>query len=96
MHFKSPYPGLPALPNCNVHHLFFKRRDQAAWPDYPVHIDAETDEQIMHSQMVPHIESLSTGLATPLSEGGLGVAADDIVGIIGVNSTVSDYARWFL
>ena len=89
MHIKSPYPDLPTLPNCNVHHLFFKGPDLGAWPDHPVHIDAETDERIMYSQIVNRIEHLSTGLATPLSEGGLGIAGDDIVGIIGRNSSVS-------
>ena len=89
MHINSPYPDLPPLPNCNVHHLFFKSPDQAPWPDYPIHIDAETDEQIMYSQMVHRIEHLSTGLVTPLSDGGLGVAGDHIVGIIGRNSSVS-------
>lgn len=91
MHLKSPYPLPPALPNANAHHIFFKRPDQTEWPDYVVHIDVETEEQIMYRDFTARIQHLATGLGAPLHQGGMGLRAEsgEIVGIIAENSSVS-------
>ncbi|KAF9564169.1 acetyl-CoA synthetase-like protein [Agrocybe pediades] len=39
MYIKSLYPNPPPLPQVNAHYIFFKRPDQAAWPNFTVHID---------------------------------------------------------
>ena len=90
MYLKSPFPDPPALPEANAYHLFFTRPDQAEWPDYVVHVDVETDEQIMYREFTARIQNLATGLGAPLRQGGMGLRAEDgdIVGIIAENSSV--------
>lgn len=39
MYIKSLYPDPPQLPNVNAHYIFFKRPDQAEWPNFTVHVD---------------------------------------------------------
>jgi hypothetical protein len=85
---KSPFPDPPKLPVANAYHILFERPDQSSWTDFPVHIDAATGERVMQSEFVSRIEALSTGLASPLSQGGLGVASTEIIGVIGENSSV--------
>ena len=91
MYLKSPFPDPPALPEANVHHIFFKRPDQAQWPDFVVHIDVETDEQIMYREFTARIQDLATGLGAPLQQGGMGlrVESGEMVGLIAENSSVS-------
>ena len=92
MYLKSSYPEPPVLPEANVHHIFFNRPEQAEWPDYIVHIDVETEEQIMYRDFTMRIKDLATGLGAPLYQGGMGLQADsdeEIVGIIAENSSVS-------
>lgn len=73
MYIKSPYPEPPPLPDVNAHYIFFKRPDQAEWPNFTVHIDPATDARVMYNDYVRNIEDLSTGLAAPASDGGLGL-----------------------
>ncbi|KAF8800324.1 acetyl-CoA synthetase-like protein [Phlegmacium glaucopus] len=91
MYLKSPYPDVPPLPNVNVHYLFFKQPGQDTWPDFTFHIDAETGEEIMYRDFLGRIRDLATGLEAPVSQGGLGIRAEDneMIGIMGENS--SDY-----
>lgn len=103
MYLRSPFPDPPPLPDVNAHYIFFKRADQAEWPNYTVHIDPTTDTRLMYHDYIRNIEDLSTGLAAPLSEGGMGlqgweegVGAEavkagekEIVGILSENSSVS-------
>ena len=91
MYLKSPYPDPPILPPDNAHNIFFKRPDQAQWPDHTVHINPITDERVMYREYLARIDELSTGLGAPVSEGGLGLRGEDgeIVGIMGENSSVS-------
>jgi hypothetical protein len=88
MYVKSLYPDPPPVPDVNVHFLFFKRPEQVSWPDYPIHINPETDERVMRSEFISRIEALSTGLATTISQGGLGVDPNEIIAIMGENSSV--------
>lgn len=90
MYLKSPYPDLPVLPEVNAHHIFFKRPDQAGWPDYVVHVDVETEERIMYRDFTARVQDLATGLGAPLLQGGMGLRAEDgeIIGIIAENSSV--------
>jgi hypothetical protein len=92
MYIRSPYPDPPKLPGANAYHILFGREDQSAWPNFPAHIDARTGEQIMHTEFLSHIEALSTGLATPLSQGGLGIAPTELIGIISENYSVRTVA----
>ena len=91
MYITSPYPDVPPLPNVNAHNFFFKRPAQTDWPNYNVHIDVETGERIMYHDFLERIRDLATGLGTPMSQGGLGIRAEDkeMVGIMGENSSVS-------
>jgi hypothetical protein len=107
MYLRSPFPEPPPLPDVNAHYIFFKRPDQAEWPNYTVHIDPTTDSRLMYHDYVRNIEDLSTGLAAPLSEGGLGLqgweegvgaeavkaGGKEIVGILSENSSVSKCSR---
>ena len=88
MFVKSPFPDPPQLPEANAYHILFGRPDQSSWTDFPVHIDAVTGERVMQSELVSRVEALSTGLAIPHSQGGLGVAPTELIGIIGENSSV--------
>ncbi|KAF9483593.1 acetyl-CoA synthetase-like protein [Pholiota conissans] len=89
MHLKSPYPEPTPLGNVNAHYIFFKRPDQVEWPNYTVHIDPTNATRVMYRDYVRNIEDLSTGLAAPVSEGGMGLEAweEGIVGIMGENSS---------
>ena len=91
MHITSPYPDVPPLPNVNAHYFFFKRPAQNDWPNYNVHIDVETGEKVMYHDFLERIRDLATGLGAPVSQGGLGIRAEDkeMVGIMGENSSVS-------
>ena len=91
MYLKSSYPDPPVLPETNVHHIFFNRPEQTEWPDYVVHIDVETEEQIMYREFTARIQDLATGLGAPRYQGGMGLQAEngEMVGIIAENSSVS-------
>lgn len=89
MYIKSPYPDPPQLSEANAYHMLFERPDQSAWPtNFTAHIDAETGETLMHRDLISRIEALSTGLASPLSQGGLEVGSTELIGVIGENSSV--------
>ncbi|TFK27568.1 amp dependent CoA ligase [Coprinopsis marcescibilis] len=87
---KSPYPEPPAFPQVNAHHILFKRPDQAAWPDFTLHIDAVSGQRRKYSEFVAHMNDLATALGAP-SPHGLGFRKEggEIVGIMMENS--SDY-----
>lgn len=90
MYLKSPFPNPPTLPEANVHNIFFKRKEQSEWPDFIVHIDAETEEQVMYREFTARIQDLATGLGAPIHQGGMGLRAEsgEIVGILAENSSV--------
>ncbi|KAF8074103.1 hypothetical protein FPV67DRAFT_787638 [Lyophyllum atratum] len=88
MYLKSSYPEVPAYPECNVHHIFFNRPDQADWPDFTYLIDAKTGRKKSFRQFVQRVRVGATALGAPISDGGLGIRGEDgeIVGIINQNS----------
>jgi len=88
MYIRSSFPDPPQLPDANAYHILFGRPVQSSWTDFPAHIDGATGERVMQSELVSRIEALSTGLASPLSQGGLGVAPTELIGIVGENSSV--------
>ena len=90
MYLKSPFPNPPTLPEANAHNIFFKRKEQSEWPDFIVHIDAETEEQVMYREFTARIQDLATGLGAPIHQGGMGLRAEsgEIVGILAENSSV--------
>jgi hypothetical protein len=90
MYLKSPYPDMPPIPEANAHYMYFKRPDQAEWPDFTSLIDAQTGERRKHSELVKRIENLATALGMPVSQGGLGLRAEDgeLVGIFSENCLV--------
>ncbi|KAH9480790.1 putative 4-coumarate--CoA ligase 2 [Psilocybe cubensis] len=89
MYIKSPFPDPPQLPAVNAHYMFFKRPDQAEWPNYTVHIDpidsltavgvttaataVNPTGRLMYRDYLRNIEDLSTGLGVSEAEGGLGL-----------------------
>jgi len=89
MYLKSPYPDVPPQPNVNAHYYFFNRPGQAEWPNYTVHIDVETGEEIMYDDFLERIRDLATGLGASVDQGGLGIRAEDneMIGIMGENSS---------
>ncbi|KIM41001.1 hypothetical protein M413DRAFT_19093 [Hebeloma cylindrosporum] len=101
MYLKSPYPDPPPLPAVNAHHIFFKRPDQADWPDYTLHIDAVTGKRVMYRDWVRDVEDLSTAFAGPSSQGCMGLqgwnegegaevvvpGGKEIIGIMSENSS---------
>jgi hypothetical protein len=91
MYLKSAYPDPPVLPEANAHHIFFNRPEQAEWPDYPIHIDVETEERTMYRDFTVRIQDLATGLGAPLHQGGMSLKAEDgeMIGILAENSSVS-------
>lgn len=91
MHLTSPYPGLPELPEANAYYTFFKRPEQAEWPDFTLHIDARTGQRRRYREFVKRIEDLATSFATPTSRGGLGFKEEgELVGIFSENCMVRE------
>ena len=70
-------------------HITFSPSDQLKLTG--VHIDVQTGEKIMYSDFVERIQDMATGIGAPVSQGGLGIEAEDkeMVGIMGENSSVS-------
>jgi long-subunit acyl-CoA synthetase (AMP-forming) len=91
MYLKSPYPDVPPQPNVNAHYFFFNQPGQSDWPNFPVHIDLETGEEIMNDDFLERIRDLATGLGASVDQGGMGIRAEDkeMIGIMGENSSVS-------
>ena len=91
MYLRSPYPDVPPLPNVNAHHFFFNRPGQSNWPNFTVHIDVETGEEIMYNNFLERVRDLATGLGASVDQGGLGIRAEnkEMIGIMGENSSVS-------
>jgi hypothetical protein len=70
--------------------MYFKRADQAEWPDFTLLIDAKTGQRRRYSELIKRVEALATALGMPVSEGGLGLGAgdDEFVGIFSENCLV--------
>ena len=88
MYYKSPFPDPPPVADINVHNAFFNRTDQAQWPDFTFHIDAETGKKRMYKEFVARVKTAITALGTPVPEGGLGIESGEMIGIMSENSMV--------
>ncbi|KAG2109212.1 hypothetical protein BD769DRAFT_1498102 [Suillus cothurnatus] len=93
MYHKSMFPDLPVVPEANVHHLFFNRPEQQAWPDYTLYVNATTGRRWSFRQFVERVRDGATALGTDIDQGGLGIsfAKGEIVGILSENCLVQDY-----
>jgi hypothetical protein len=91
MHLRSMYPPVPPLKDGNVHNIILRRPDQAAWPDFTLHIDTSTGRKQTYHEFMERVYDGATALGTPVSEGGLGLRAEDgeIVGILSENCMVN-------
>lgn len=90
MYLQSMFPEVPSLPEMNAHDIFFNRPEQAAWPDYTLHIDAKTGKKRTFREFKERVKLGATALGAPVSAGGLGLRAEDgeIIGIMSHNSSV--------
>jgi hypothetical protein len=93
MYHKSMFPDLPVVPEANVHHLFFNRPEQQAWPDYTLYVNATTGKRWSFRQFVERVRDGATALGTDIDQGGLGIsfAKGEIVGILSENCLVCFY-----
>ncbi|KAK2463763.1 hypothetical protein APHAL10511_004201 [Amanita phalloides] len=87
MHVKSSYPELPTCPDTNAYSFLFQRQDQAEWPDFTLTLDPKTGEKHSFRDFIKRVQYAATALATPTSQGGLGVSPEngDIIGIMSEN-----------
>lgn len=83
MYLNSMFPSPPPVPATNAHHTFFKRPDQAEWPNFTVHIDLGTlsdnglPRRVMYNDYIRNIDDMSTGLSAAVEDGGLGLQGWD-------------------
>ncbi|EIW85344.1 acetyl-CoA synthetase-like protein [Coniophora puteana RWD-64-598 SS2] len=84
---KSLYPPLPPVPEQNVHHVLLSRPDQAQWPDFTFQVDAYTGLKRSFSEFKGRVIDGATALASPVSQGGLGLSPEngDLVGLLSEN-----------
>ncbi|KAH0826137.1 hypothetical protein J3R83DRAFT_5550 [Lanmaoa asiatica] len=88
MYYKSLFPPLPQVPPQNAHNIFFKRPDQADWPDYPLHVNALTGATRSFRQFLEIVRDGATAMGSDVKLGGLGIRAknDELVGLLSENS----------
>src|SRR5579863_3050112 len=90
-HIKSPFSSLPSsTPTVNYYDWLLGRPELKTWPDFALHIDGVTGEQRHVRAVLQRFEQAATALATPPSDGGLGLVAEqgEIVGILSENCLV--------
>lgn len=90
MYLKSLYPSVPVVPDKNIHELIFNS-PTATMPDYVAQIDVITGQKRTRKEVEERVRDAATALGAPLSEGGLGLSAEDkvVVGICSGNCMVS-------
>jgi hypothetical protein len=96
MHIKSLYPEVPSSPDTNAHIALLRRSDQAEWPEFAFHVDAQTGKTRTFRDFVQRVQYAATALGAPVSQGGLGLSPEngDIVGIMSFNCMVSTHRRF--
>ena len=87
MYIKSLYPQIPPLPAQNAHQFMLNRPDQAAWPDYTLHIDPISGRRRSYREFRERVALGATALGAPVADGGLGMSGE-IVGVLSDNSLV--------
>ncbi len=95
MHIKSTHT-VPPLTDTNVYYTLLRRPDQAEWPDFTIHIDANTGKTRTFREYSERVQYAATLLGAPVSQGGLGLSAKngDIIGIMSYNCMVRNYRRF--
>jgi hypothetical protein len=85
------YPPVPPFEDHNVHNTIFYRPEQAEWPNYTLYIDAITGRKQTYYDFLERVYDAATFLDTPVSEGGLGIKAEEgeVIGILSDNCIVS-------
>jgi hypothetical protein len=93
MYLRSRYPDVEPYPEANMYHYLRNRpnSDQQAWPDYTLHVDGITGYKRTYRQFLHRVRDGMTALASPASQGGLGLSASkgDMIGIFSDNCMVS-------
>ncbi|KAI0345746.1 amp dependent CoA ligase [Trametopsis cervina] len=86
VYFSSRFPKPPPVPNANIHELMFNVPTPSV-PDYTLHVDVITGRKRTFYEFKEVIRDGATALASPISDGGLGLSAhnNDIVGIYSHN-----------
>jgi hypothetical protein len=92
--FKSRYPPVPPVPEGNVYDFSFNRPEQEDWEDFPLYIESATSETLSFYGIKERVQLGATALSASAAEGGLGLqeGKGELVGVIGLNSTVSSTA----
>ncbi|KAF8349615.1 hypothetical protein F5887DRAFT_878405 [Amanita rubescens] len=87
MHIKSIHTEVPPLTVTNAYYTLLRRPDQAEWPDFTIHIDANTGKTRTFREYSERVQYAATVLGAPVSQGGLGLSAEngDIIGIMSYN-----------
>ncbi|GJE93144.1 acetyl-CoA synthetase-like protein [Phanerochaete sordida] len=78
---RSRAPPLPAIPDANVFALFFG----APLPEYTLYVDAASGRRHGVREYLEWVRDAATALGAPCAQGGLGLGADDIVGVFSHN-----------
>ena len=96
MYVASMFPPVPPLEDQNVHHAIFGA-DQRKRPDYTLYINADTGRKHTYYEFLERVYDGATFLGTPVSEGGLGISAEngEVIGILSDNCMVSSAGREF-
>lgn len=85
MIIESLFPPVPPLPPTNASNILLGRPDQAAWEEHTAYIDAPTGNRLSWLEVKANVRDSTTALATPASEGGLGLSSVDMVGVLAPN-----------
>ncbi|KAI0720518.1 acetyl-CoA synthetase-like protein [Cerioporus squamosus] len=86
MHYKSPYPPLPPVPDRNVHDFIFSSPALTDPGDKLILIDPLNGKKWYRDEFKERVYDCATALVTPVSEGGLGFSPEgEMVGIMSTN-----------
>lgn len=90
MHYKSPYPPLPPVPDCNVHDFLFSSPALTDPQDKLILIDPLNGKNWHKNEFKERVFDCATALVTAESEGGLGFSPEgEMIGIMSTNCLVS-------
>nr|VWO94822.1 Acyl-CoA ligase AFT1-1 (EC (AF-toxin biosynthesis protein 1-1) [Ganoderma boninense] len=90
MHYKSPLPPLPPIPETNVHDFMFSSPGLTDPADKVLLIEPLSGRRWHRDEFKERVYDAATALLTPVSEGGLGFAPQgEMIAIMSTNSVVS-------
>ncbi|EJF63384.1 acetyl-CoA synthetase-like protein [Dichomitus squalens LYAD-421 SS1] len=86
MHYTSPYPPLPPLPEQNVHDFIFGSPALTAPEDKLLLVDPLSGRRWHRNEFKERVYDAATALLTPASEGGVGLGPEgEMVAIMSTN-----------